>query len=103
MWLSMHLDTKKCSQASGSCHQGRAGHVCIQPDHPRALPPLPASYGMGKGVLRPLCGASSLEGLMGYNGFCKPATAWLGQGGRGEGGAVLLLSQTWEWRRKGGR
>lgn len=37
------------------------------------------------GVLRPLCGASSLEGLLGYNGFCKPATAWPGQGGRGVG------------------
>lgn len=26
-----------------------------------------------------------LKGCWGYNGFCKPATAWPGQGGRGVG------------------
>lgn len=83
----MHLDTKKCSQASGSCHQGRAGHVCIHPDHPRALPPLPASCGMGKGGAQAPCVEPAVLrgcwGTMDSANQQQPGWAKAG-GGRGE-------------------
>lgn len=73
MWLSVPLTIKECSQAGGSCHQGSVEHVCIHPDYHRAVHHV--EWEVGGGGVRTLCGTSSLEELLGYSGYCKPAAA----------------------------